>query len=232
VVQGQSFLSEYYSVSCQYSLTNTPCSLFHLPRLYNIGNWASDNVVNQPLRFTSYRHWNTYYHLYLRQFALYGQKDGIQRVSNTRRIISPMLVHDEINLEPYVNEILEVLFEDSSYKVRVRRTLLKTTPSLAAAHSVRMLWAGVDVRIKSSVSRYSRSPHMNLCDFFFSGVDAWNTKLTKTTHALWRFTNWNATVILEIKTAQVMRDTEFVMSMGNVHRCWQEITFTSCCGMR
>lgn len=83
-----------------------------------------------------------------------------------------MLVHDEINLEPYVNEILEVLFEDSSYKVRVRRTLLKTTPSLAAAHSVRMLWAGVDVRIKSSVSRYSRSPHMNLCDFFFSGVDA------------------------------------------------------------
>ena len=26
--------------------------------------------------------------------------------------------------------------------------------------------------------------------------------------------------------------TEFVTSMGNVHRCWQEITFSSCCGMR
>jgi len=58
-----------------------------------------------------------------------------------------MLVHDAIHLEPNVNEILEVLFEDSSYKVRVRRTLLETASSHAAAHSVLMLRTGVDVRI-------------------------------------------------------------------------------------
>lgn len=76
-----------------------------------------------------------------------------------------MLFHDEIHLEPYVNEILEDLFEDSSYKKRVRRTLVETAPSHAAANSVRMLRAGVDVRINGSVSRYSRSSHMNLYDF-------------------------------------------------------------------
>jgi len=76
-----------------------------------------------------------------------------------------MLFHDAIHLEPYVNEILEVLFEDSSYKKRVRRTLLETAPSHAAESSMRMLRAGVDVRINNSVSRYSRSPHTNLCDF-------------------------------------------------------------------
>lgn len=80
-----------------------------------------------------------------------------------------MLVHDVIHLEPYVNEILEVLFEDSSYKKRVRRTLLETAPSHAAVNSVRMLRAGVDVRINSDVSRYSRSQHMNLCDLLRSG---------------------------------------------------------------
>jgi hypothetical protein len=69
-----------------------------------------------------------------------------------------MLCHDAIHLEPYVNEILEVLFEDYSYKKIVRRTLLKNAPSHVAANSVQMLWAGVDVRLNSSVSRYSRSP--------------------------------------------------------------------------
>jgi hypothetical protein len=73
-----------------------------------------------------------------------------------------MLFHDTIHLEPNVNEILEVLFEGFSYKKRVRRTLLETAPSHAAENSVRLLRAGVDVRINSSVSRYSRSLH--LCD--------------------------------------------------------------------
>jgi hypothetical protein len=60
-----------------------------------------------------------------------------------------MLFHDAIHLEPYVNEILEVLFEDSSYKETVRRTLRETAPSHAAANSERMLRAGVDVRIRA-----------------------------------------------------------------------------------
>jgi 3-hydroxyacyl-CoA dehydrogenase len=76
-----------------------------------------------------------------------------------------MLFHYAIHLEPYANEILEALFEDRSYKKRVRRTLLETAPSHAAANSVR---AGIDVRINSSVSRYSRSPHI-IC-VIFSGV--------------------------------------------------------------
>ena len=72
-----------------------------------------------------------------------------------------MLFHDANLSEQYVNEILEVLFEDYPYKKRVRCTLLVTVTSHAAANSVRNATGW----FRCTVGSASRSPHMNLCDF-------------------------------------------------------------------